>query len=77
MAEGAGAESPEWVKTYEAGLAAYEDRRWSEAVRLFEATTACRGGVDRPSEILLVRCRAYLADPPPNDWMPISVQESK
>ena len=77
MAEDAGAEVPEWVGTYEAGLAAYEDRSWSEAMRLFEATAARRGGVDRPSEILLERCRAYLADPPPNDWIPISVLESK
>jgi adenylate cyclase len=77
MAEGANAESPEWVRSYEAGLAAYEGRCWSEAARRFEATTACRGGVDRPSEILLGRCRGYLADPPPNDWMPITILESK
>jgi adenylate cyclase len=75
MAEGAPV--PEWVETYEAGLAAYENRRWREAVRLFEATAACRGGDDRPSEILLERCRGYLADPPPNDWIPISILESK
>jgi len=75
MAEGAPV--PEWVETYEAGLAAYEDRRWREAVRLFEATAACRGGDDRPSEILLERCHACLADPPPDDWTPISVMESK
>jgi len=74
MAEGSAV--PEWVETYEAGLAAYEDRRWREAVRLFEAAAARRGG-DRPSEILLERCHAYLADPPPDDWTPISVLESK
>ncbi len=71
------AEAPEWVRTYEAGLAAYDDRRWSEAVRFFKATAAIRGGVDRPSEVLIERCRACLADPPPDDWMPISVVESK
>jgi adenylate cyclase len=75
MAEGAPV--PEWVETYEAGLAAYEDRRWWEAVRLFQATAACRGDDDRPSEILLERCHTCLADPPPDDWTPISVQESK
>jgi adenylate cyclase len=77
MAEGADPETPEWVQTYEAGLAAYEGRRWSEAVRLFEATAVSRGGVDRPSEVLLERCRACLADPPPDDWMPVSVLEAK
>ena len=74
MAEDPGAEIPGWVETYEAGLAAYEDRRWSDALRLFEATAACRGASDRPSEILIGRCRACLADPPPDDWTPISVQ---
>ncbi len=77
MAEGVGAEFPEWVKTYEAGLAAYEDRNWREAIRLLETAVALRGDVDRPSGILLERSRTYLADPPGNDWMPISVLESK
>jgi adenylate cyclase len=77
LAEGADADVPEWVETYEAGLAAYEDRSWSEAIRLLETAVAFRGSVDRPSEILLERCRTYLADPPANDWMPISVLESK
>ena len=67
----------EWVRTYEAGLAAYEDRRWSEAIAFFEATAAIRGTVDRPSEILIERCRSYLTDPPYSDWVPISVLESK
>ena len=71
------AEVPKWVETYEAGLAAYEERSWSEAVRLFEVAAACRGGFDCPSEILIGRCRACLADPPPDDWTPISVRETK
>ena len=75
MAEDPGTEVPEWVEIYEAGLAAYEDRSWSEAVKFFEATAACRGVGDRPSEILLDRCRTYLAEPPANDLMPISVLE--
>jgi adenylate cyclase len=77
MAEDAQSATPEWVRTYEAGLAAYENRRWPEAINLFEATAAIRRVVDRPSEILIERCRSCLADPPPSDWMPISVLESK
>jgi adenylate cyclase len=77
MAEGAGDEVPEWVGDYEAGLAAYEGRNWSEAARLFEAAAATRGSVDRPSEILAERCRACLIDPPPDSWMPVSVLELK
>jgi adenylate cyclase len=68
---------PEWVRTYEAGLAAYEDRRWSEAIGFFKATAVFRGTVDRPSEILIERCRSCLTDPPYSDWIPISVLESK
>jgi len=77
VTECAGFVTPEWVRTYEAGLAAYENRRWSEAINLFEATAAIRRVVDRPSEILIERCRFCLADPPPSDWIPISVLESK
>jgi adenylate cyclase len=68
MAESAGAEVPEWVGSYEAGLAAYEDRSWSEAIKLLETAVASRSGADRASEILLERCRTYLADPPPDGW---------
>jgi adenylate cyclase len=77
MAERSGAEAPEWVRSYEAALAAYESRCWSEAIKLLETVAAARGAIDRPSEILLERCRTYLADPPPDGWTPISVRESK
>jgi adenylate cyclase len=70
-------EHPGWVETYEAGLAAYADRNWSEAIGLFAATAAARGGVDRASEILLARCRECRANPPPRDWTPVSVLETK
>jgi adenylate cyclase len=77
MTENPCTEIPDWVASYEAGLAAYEDRRWLDAVGFFEAAAACRGGLDRPSEILIARCRACLADPPPDDWTPLSVREAK
>jgi adenylate cyclase len=77
LAEDAKTATPEWVRTYEAGLAAYEDRRWSEAIGFFEATAAIRSTVDCPSEILMERCRSCLTDPPCSDWIPISVLESK
>jgi adenylate cyclase len=77
MAERSAAEVPEWVRSYEAGLVAYENRCWSEAINLLETVAAARGAIDRPSEILLERCRTNLADPPPDSWTPISVRESK
>ena len=77
LAEDAKTPIPEWVRTYEAGLAAYEGRRWSEAIGFFKATAATRNAVDRPSEILIERCRSCLSNPPPSDWIPIAVLESK
>jgi adenylate cyclase len=77
LAEEAKTATPEWVRTYEAGLGAYKDRRWSEAIGFFEATAAIRSTVDHPSEILMERCRSFLADPPRSDWIPISVLEAK
>jgi adenylate cyclase len=70
-------DTAEWVRTYEAGLAAYEARGWSEAIRLFEATTTLRGGTDRPSQILIERCRGCITDPPPTNWLPISILAAK
>jgi len=75
MADDPGADIPGWVETYESGLAAFEDRRWREAMGLFEAAAGFRGGLDRPSEILIQRCRACVADPPPEDRLWTSAQE--
>jgi hypothetical protein len=72
-----GTEAPEWVRTFESGLSAYEDRSWSRAISLFEATAALRNGDDRPSRILVEQRHACLAHPPPEEWLPISVLESK
>ena len=47
--------TPEWVRSYETGFAACENRRWSEAINLFEATAAIRRVVDRTSELLIER----------------------
>jgi hypothetical protein len=74
---GENAARPPWVETYEAGLAAYEGRRWADAINLFEAAAASRGGTDRASEILVARCRRCLADPPPDGWMAVSVLGTK
>jgi adenylate cyclase len=52
-----------WIESYEAGLAAYDQRNWPEALRLFAAAAATRPGGDRPSDIFGERCRARLADP--------------
>ncbi len=72
----AGETLPAWVEPYEAGLAAYEARGWEAAIRCFETAIARRGG-DRPSEIMIARCHALLADPPGADWQPLDALHEK
>ncbi len=61
---------------YEAGIDAYEQRRWSEAIRLFEQTIALRDG-DQPADIMIGRCRDLLARPPAADWQPLVALQNK
>ncbi|MBI1779485.1 MAG: adenylate/guanylate cyclase domain-containing protein [Proteobacteria bacterium] len=72
----AGDDLPDWVRLYEAGLDGYEDRRWAEAIQLFEAAIEARGA-DQPSEIMISRCRELLAHAPGPDWRPLVALESK
>jgi adenylate cyclase len=65
-----------WVQTYEAGLHAYEQRRWREAIDRFEETIALKGA-DQPSDIMIARCRDLLSHPPAADWQPIVALDSK
>ena len=76
MADDESAEAPGWVASYDAGLDAYAARHWHAAIGYFQAALATRGG-DRPSEIFIERCRAYLAAPPADDWTPLSVLDGK
>jgi len=67
---------PEWVSAYEAGLDAYAAREWRAAIAQFERADRARGA-DRPSQILLDRCRRLLAEPPPSDWTPVLMLDGK
>jgi adenylate cyclase len=72
----AGDPVPAWVHSYEAGIDAYEQRRWNEAIPLFEQTIALRGA-DLPAEIMIGRCRELLARPPAADWQPLVALQNK
>ena len=76
MTDHGASQTPEWVTAYEAGLDAYAGRDCSAAAELFERTIAVRGG-DLPSQILVERCRKYLASPPPEDWTAVSILAEK
>jgi adenylate cyclase len=77
MAEDAGGDDRAWVASYEAGLVAYAERRWSEAGRCFAAADAARDGGDPPSRLMIERCRDFTRDPPGSDWTPVAVQMEK
>jgi adenylate cyclase len=77
MADDVGGLDRAWVESYEAGLAAYADRRWPEAERSFAAADAARVGGDPPSHLLIERCRSLMRDPPGPDWTPVAVQMEK
>jgi adenylate cyclase len=66
-----------WVTRYEAGLSAYRARRWAEAIAAFEAVLAARPGGDAPAAMLLQCCRQFLIDPPPADWVAVTVMGAK
>jgi adenylate cyclase len=70
------ADRPDWVVDYEAGLAAYRDRRWSDAERHFTSADERRGG-DSPSRLFIERCHALIADPPGAEWTPVAIQMEK
>jgi adenylate cyclase len=78
MAEGKpDSESFAWVAIYEAGLAAYRQRRWPEAVDLLARVAGARGCDDPAALHLMDRCRALIANPPDADWRPVTVMGSK
>ena len=66
-----------WALHYEAGLAAYRDRRWDEAERHFAAAAAERSEGDVPSQLFIERCRALAANTPGADWTPVAIQMEK
>ena len=52
---------------YAAALEAYRQRRWAEALAIFEqALAACPG--DAPSRAMAHRCRAFRRAPPAEGW---------
>jgi adenylate cyclase len=59
---------------YEAALADYRARRFLDAATTFEAL-ALQG--DEPSAQLALRCRAFLAAPPPEGWSGAHVMDTK
>src|SRR5262245_43941603 len=68
---------PAWALHYEAGLAAYRDRRWEEAERHFATAAAERAGGDAPSQLFIERCRALAAETAGAKWTPVAIPMEK
>lgn len=58
---------PGWVRSYEKGLIAYMARDWEDAIACFNMSLTLRGD-DRPSQLMIDRCRQHKLEPPPLDW---------
>lgn len=52
----------------EKAFKAYRNREFDEALRRLLALRQLKGGVDRAGDVLLERCRRFLAEPPPPGW---------
>ncbi|EME71589.1 adenylate cyclase 1 [Paramagnetospirillum caucaseum] len=58
------------------GFSAYQDRRWSDAIALYEQLAAL-APADKVPAIFIERCRHYLAEPPPADWTGLFEMKTK
>ena len=55
------------LDVYNEALVAYKKREFEAALQLFEKVVAHTSG-DGPSELYIARCKAYIEEPPPEDW---------
>jgi adenylate cyclase len=60
-------EMEESLNYFTAGLEAYRQQVWQEALDLFKQSLSMRPE-DGPSRIMAERCQIYQKAPPPTDW---------
>jgi adenylate cyclase len=73
---GEDASPPDWVALYEAGLAAYRERKFAAAISFFQKLIAVREG-DGASRFMIDRCRALMEAPPGDDWKATTEMSAK
>jgi len=79
IAPGGEALPPEMARAmelYAAGLAAYREQRWDDALRHFERVLEQRQG-DGPSLVMIERSKTYIESPPGADWDGVFVATRK
>jgi adenylate cyclase len=57
---------------FQKGISAYRERKWNEAIGIFEGFPD-----DPPSRVFLSRCREYETSPPPEDWEGVYAMRTK
>jgi len=65
-----GKEPPGWdelIVMYDKGMQLHLDRKWEEAIEMFENLLA-RWPDDGPSKTYIKRCTEYMESPPPENW---------
>lgn len=75
MADDGSAPEP-FVTLYESGLSAYRARDFISATACFEKALSVRPH-DRPSSMMIERCRRLIASPPGEEWQPTERMEAK
>src|SRR6185295_2637207 len=68
--------APDWVASYEAGLAAWRARDFSAAIGAFERARELRSG-DAASAAMIERCRQQLENPSDEAWDGTTIARSK
>ena len=71
-----GTEPPRWAALYKSALTAYRAQDFPRAISLFHQVLAANGS-DRPSQIMLERCREFLEPPPGEDWEAANAMKRK
>jgi adenylate cyclase len=64
------------MESYSAGLAAYREQRWDDALRLFQSALEQKSD-DGPSLVMIERSKAYMESPPGEEWDGVFVATRK
>jgi adenylate cyclase len=64
------------LRGFDAGLAAYREQRWDDALFAFAAVLE-KYPEDGPAQLYIERCRDMLAAPPEPDWDGVTIMETK